>query len=124
MFTLGIATFSKADQEYIRAKGNSSTPSTPSTAKLDERIKPGATVKLDFPNLTPDRKDNPAALNMRVPDKYDPAKPVPMIVWLGAGDGGNSAGACAALVDQTQFSHDRPSLPQRSQQSGSGQHGR
>jgi len=103
IFTLDIATLSKADQEYIRSKGSSSAPDAPSFAKPDERIKPGATVKLDFPNLTPDRNDQPAALNMRVPDKYDPIKSVPLIVWLGGGDGGNSAGACAALVDQTKF---------------------
>ena len=54
VFTLAIATLSKADQEYIRSYN---TPSSPSIAKPDERIKPGATVKLDFPNLTPDRKD-------------------------------------------------------------------
>jgi len=102
-FTLGIATLSKADQEYIRSKGSPSTPNTPPLGKLDERIKPGATVKLDFPNLTPDRKGHPAALNMRIPDKYDPAKPVPIIVFLSGGDGSNSAGSCAALVDQTEF---------------------
>lgn len=103
VFTLGIASLSKADQEYIHSKGSSPTADTPSFGKPDERIKAGATVKLDFPDLSPDRKDQPAALNMRVPDKYDPSKPVPLIVWLGGADGGNSAGSCAALVDQTKF---------------------
>jgi len=103
IFTLGIASLSKADQDYINS--NSSPPSSdaPTFGKPDERIKPGAAVKLDFSDLAPDRKDQPAALNMRVPDDYDPNKPVPLIVWLGGGDGGNSATACAALVDQKKF---------------------
>ncbi len=103
VFTLGIATLSKADQEFIRSKNSPSPTDAPSFGKPDERIKPGAAVKLDFPDLSPDRKDQPAALNMRIPDKYDPTKPVPIIVWLGGGDGGNSAGSCASLVDQTEF---------------------
>ncbi len=103
VFTLGIATLSKTDQEFIHSKDSSPSPDTPTFGKPDERIKAGATVKLDFPDLSPDRKDQPAALNMRVPDKYDPNKPVPLIVWLGGGDGGNSAGSCSSLVDQKKF---------------------
>ncbi len=99
VFTLDIATLSKADQEFVRSQDKSSLP----VAEPDERIQPGATVKLDFPDLAPDRRDQPAALHLRVPDQYDPAKPTPLIVWLGGGDGGNSADPCAALVDSKQF---------------------
>jgi len=99
VFTLDIATLSKADQEFIRSQAKPGAPSE----KPDERIQPGATVKLDFPDLAPDRRDQPAALHLRVPDQYDPSKPTPLIVWLGGGDGGNSADPCAALVDQAQF---------------------
>ncbi len=97
VFTIDVKTLSKADQDYIIEQ------SRPKEIKLDERIKPGAAIKLDFPDLTPDRKDKPASLNMRIPDNYDPAKPVPLIIFLGGGDGGNSSGSCAALVDQKEF---------------------
>lgn len=99
VFTLDIATLSKADQEFVRNQDKRVAPN----AKPDERIQPGATVTLNFPDLAVDRKDQPAALQLRVPDQYDPAKPVPLIVWLGGGDGGNSASPCAVLVDQKQF---------------------
>ncbi len=97
VFTIEVKTLSKADQDYIREQDK------PAESELDERVKPGASIKLDFPDLTPDRKGKPAALNLRIPDNYDPAKPVPLIVYLGGGDGGNSAGVCAALVDQKDF---------------------
>lgn len=102
-FTLAINSLSKADQEYIRSYSKQPGSATSPTGKLDERVKAGASIKLDFPDLTPDRKDQAAAVNLRIPDKYDASKPVPLIVWLGGGDGGNSAGACASLVDQSEF---------------------
>lgn len=102
-FTLAINSLSKTDQEYIRTYSKQANPTTSSGGKLDDRVKAGASIHLDFPDLTPDRRDQPAALNLRIPDKYDPTKPVPLIVWLGGGDGGNSAGSCAPLVDQSEF---------------------
>ncbi len=97
VFTIEVNTLSKADRDYIIEL------SKPKKIKLDKRIKPGAAIKLDFPDLATDRKDSPAALNMRIPDNYDPAKPVPLIIYLGGGDGGNSSGSCASLVDQKEF---------------------
>lgn len=100
-FTIDVKTLSKADQDYILEQSKPAPPQP--AAKLDERVKPSAAIKLEFPDLTPDRKGKPAALNLRIPDNYDPAKPVPLIIFLGGGDGGNSSGSCAALVDQKDF---------------------
>lgn len=58
--------------------------------ELKEQVKPGATIKMDFPELTVDRHGNMAACNISLPEGYDPAKKFPLVVWLGGGEGGNT----------------------------------
>ncbi len=96
-YTVSIQVFSDADQAYIRKwQEERSKPA-------DDRVKPGAAIRLTFPNLPPDRRDQPAEVNLRIPDNYDASRPVPLIVWLGGGEGGNQFGPCTALVDRTEF---------------------
>jgi len=44
---------------------------------------------------TPDER---AAINVKVPAKYDVTKPVPLFIYLGGGNGGNSPGAASGLT--------------------------
>ncbi|MDB6004021.1 MAG: hypothetical protein JWR15_1008 [Prosthecobacter sp.] len=53
-------------------------------------VKPGATLTLDFPELTPDRKGQPAQCQVNIPPGYDPAKKLPLVIWLSGGDGNNT----------------------------------
>lgn len=91
-YTLGIALFCPADQAFLRswkpAAPGPAAPGTPAPAVADE-VKPGATIRLEFPDLAKDRGDQTAACHVRVPSGYDPAKPCGLVVWLGGGDGSN-----------------------------------
>lgn len=96
-FTLAIAKFSPADQEFIRewAK-NQSPPDKPAAA---DGPKPGETLKFDFPDLVKDFKGQPASFSVKIPGSYDPAKPVGLFVFLGGGTGGNTPGGAIGLTN-------------------------
>jgi len=57
--------------------------------ELKAQVAPGATLRFDFPELTVDRKGARAACHLKLPANYDAAKPYPLVVWLGGGEGGN-----------------------------------
>jgi hypothetical protein len=58
-------------------------------SELKSLVAPGATLKFDFPELTVDRKGALAACYLILPANYDATKKVPLVVWLGGGEGGN-----------------------------------
>ncbi len=58
--------------------------------ELKTSVAPGASLKFDFPELTADRKGAMAACNVTLPTNYDAAKEVPLVAWLGGGEGGNT----------------------------------
>jgi dienelactone hydrolase len=61
------------------------------TAASAVDVKPGAAFTLAFPDLPPDRRGQPAQCEVSIPKAYDPARKVPLVVWLGGADGGNTA---------------------------------
>lgn len=84
-----VALLSAADQEFVKAwKPGGASPKV--TAAPAEDVKPGATLTLQFPDLSPDRHDQPAQCQVSIPKGYDPAKKVPLVVWLNGGEGGNT----------------------------------
>lgn len=91
-FTLLIAKFSAEDQKIIResAKGPATPAATAPAATPDPEVKPGASITIDFPELDPDRNGKPAQCHVSIPTGYDVAKKLPLVVWLGGGDGGNT----------------------------------
>ena len=116
-FTVPATTFSPADQDYIKtwqapataaltpgtpAKPGAQTAATP-TGPADPRVKPGAVVALEFPSLPKDHNGNTATCNVRIPEDYDPTKPVPLLVWIGGGKGSNSPNGGFALVDKGHY---------------------
>jgi hypothetical protein len=113
-FTVPATTFSPADQEYIKtwqapAAGTPAKPGAPATpasapsGPADPRVKPGAVVALEFPSLPKDHNGNTATCNVRIPEDYDPTKPVPLLVWIGGGKGGNTPNGGFALVDKGHY---------------------
>lgn len=96
-FSIPVASLSDGDQAYLKAwkpenDGATDAPmkeAVPSAAE-DPDLKPGGTFKLDFPDLTVDRKDAPASCQVRLPASYAPGKPLSLVIWLAGGDGGNS----------------------------------
>ena len=64
---------------------------------------PGQTLELTFPDLPKDLNGNAAACHVRIPEIYDPQKPVPFLLWLDGGNGTNDPEAATALVDKTKF---------------------
>ena len=71
--------------------------------KPDERVAPGASFFLEFPNLPKDRHGEATKMQVRIPARYDAANKYPLIIWMGGGDGGNTIGSCPALVDSDEF---------------------
>ncbi len=106
-FTISLQTLSADDQDYVAMwqppAGKAAAKPGAAAAPVDERVKPGATVALEFPNLPTDQNGMPATCNVRIPENYDPAKPLPLLVWIGGGKGGNNPGGGLPLVDKTVF---------------------
>ncbi|MCB1062809.1 MAG: hypothetical protein KDN20_07805, partial [Verrucomicrobiae bacterium] len=85
--------FSKEDQTYILEWQKEKH------AKLSEGApKPGDTLTFEFPELPKDFRGKPAAFSVKIPASYDPSKPVPLMIFLGGGDGGNEPGAAVGLT--------------------------
>jgi predicted peptidase len=61
---------------------------------------PGETLVFEFPDLPKDKKDAVAALKVRLPSQYDPAKPMPLLLWFSGGEGGNDPNGGLPLVDE------------------------
>lgn len=64
---------------------------------------PGSPLSLLFPELAPMHDDLPAACGVSVPSSYDPARPVPLLVWFGGGKGSHDTGGARGLVDFDRF---------------------
>ena len=67
------------------------------------RVVPGNVLTLAFPELGEMQDKLPAACEVSIPKTYDPAKPVPLLVWLGGGKGSHSVGGARGLVDFDRF---------------------
>ena len=101
-FTLAITALSPADQEFAKAWQPATT--APAGAPVaDARAKAGAVVALEFPTLPKDQNGNPATCNVSIPNDYDPTKPVPLLVWIAGGKGGNMPGGGFPLVDKAHW---------------------
>jgi hypothetical protein len=104
-----FANVSEADRVYLRqwtppasavpatpAPKSSLLPGKPSTDPVGA---PGETVTIEFPELAKDRQEHVAAMKIRLPDKYDPTKPMPLLLWFTPGEGSNEPKGGMPLVD-------------------------
>jgi hypothetical protein len=60
---------------------------------------PGETIVFEFPELSKDRQGGVAACKIRLPDQYDPKKPMPLLLWIAPGEGSNDPQGGRSLVD-------------------------
>ena len=60
---------------------------------------PGETIVLEFPELAKDRQGEVAKCKVRLPDQYDAARPMPLLLWLAPGEGSNDPQNGVSLVD-------------------------
>ena len=92
-FDVLLANLSDADQLFVREWA---PPPKPGMEPLGA---PGETITIEFPELPKDRRGEPAACKVRLPTQYDPAKPMPLLLWIAGGDGSNNPGDGLNLVD-------------------------
>ncbi len=96
-----LAKLSAADREWVKewqktgAKMEKAQLS-PASGTPDERA--GKTLTFEFPDLIKDMRGEPAAINVKVPATYDASKPLPLFIYVGGGNGGNSPGGASGLT--------------------------
>ena len=69
----------------------------------EPRVVPGELMTLEFPDLPKMHGDLTAACEVSIPKNYDPAKPVPLLVWFTGGKGSNRVAGANGLVDFDRF---------------------
>ncbi len=92
-FDLPLNILSETDREYVEQWETERREKLAAGAP-----KPGETLTFDFPDLPKDFKGAPAAFKVKIPADYDPAKPVPLLIFLGGGTGGNEPGPALGLT--------------------------
>lgn len=92
-FDLRLEVLSEADRKFIEQWETERREKLAAGAP-----KPGETLTFEFPGLPKDFKGAPAAFKVKIPAEYDPAKPVPLLIFLGGGTGGNDPGPALGLT--------------------------
>lgn len=72
-------------------------------ALADPRIKPGETLSLSFPHLGASKQANPARFTVQIPENYEPDKKVPVVLFLGGGQGTDDCTRASFLVDSADY---------------------
>ncbi|MGE9293244.1 MAG: hypothetical protein ACQKBW_06495 [Puniceicoccales bacterium] len=83
------------------AAGQDSPP--PQTAAQEQRLAPGETLTLAFPQLPPMKDGQLTTCEVRLPDTYAPDRDFPLLVWFGGGHGSATVGGAVKLVDPATF---------------------
>ena len=85
------------------APRSASAPDMAATSGNESVLAPGAILTLRFPELGPMQDNLPAACEISVPSNYDPARPVPLLVWFGGGSGSHRVDGARGVVDFERF---------------------
>lgn len=80
-----------------KAQSGSKTP------EPDPRLQPGKKFELVFSDLGESRSANPARIQIRIPENYRPDNPVPLVLYLGGGEGTDNCDAANAFVDNREW---------------------
>ena len=91
--SLALSEISESDRAFILNWAKGATALLP-----EEAPAPGSTLKFEFPDLPKDFRGNPAAFSVKIPSGYSPDEPVPLMIFLGGGAGGNNPGGALALT--------------------------
>lgn len=73
------------------------------SAAAEPRVVPGEVMTLEFPELEKMHGDLAAACEVSIPKSYDPAMPVPLLVWFTGGKGSHRVAGANGLVDFDRF---------------------
>lgn len=65
----------------------------------DPRVVPGKKISLMFPELGASRSSDPAKIQIRIPENYQPGKPSPLALYFGGGDGTDNCDSLNGFVD-------------------------
>lgn len=82
---------------------SAATTATSEAAPATPALTPGISFSMLFPELGPMHDGLPAACGVSVPASFDPARPVPLLVWFGGGKGSHDTGGARGLVDADRF---------------------
>jgi len=72
-------------------------------SEADPRLKPGNKFNLLFPELGASRSSDPAKIQIRIPENYQPDKPAPLALYFGGGEGTDNCDALKTLVDSSEW---------------------
>lgn len=83
--------------------GPEAAPSAAPRFCSDVALSPGCSFSVLFPELGKMHDQLPAACGVSIPKTYDPARPVPLLVWFGGGKGSHDTGGARDIVDFDRF---------------------
>lgn len=86
-------------QESSSAAALATLPVSATPKNDSPRPEPGKVLTLAFPELGPMHGGLPTACEISIPKTYDPAKPVPLLVWFGGGGGSHLTRGANGVVD-------------------------
>lgn len=101
-FTLDPEIFTEPDQKYIQDWWLKSQ-GMPAIADLDERVKPGETIRVEMPGLEKTLKGDSPGFTIRIPDNYEYPTPVPIMVFINGGKASERLTKPQNLVDDKEF---------------------
>lgn len=83
---------------------------------VDQRVKPGATFYVDFPQLAETWKKEPARMGVYIPKDYTLDRSFSLLVWFGGGSGTDNPRKAVAIAGENGFVC--LAVPYRSQDDG------
>lgn len=97
---LGKSAFSLPDQSYLESWR---LKKAGMQVALDERVKPGASFMLEFPDLPETADGKPAACEVHIPSNFNYPEPVPTLFWMSGGKGSRNVSSANGVVDFERF---------------------
>lgn len=85
------------------SSGDTPAPPSPGSPTLPVAPAAGTVLTLSFPELGPMHHGLLSACEVSVPKAFDPARPVPLLVWFGGGNGSHRVEGAHDVVDFDRF---------------------
>ncbi|MBK1789726.1 hypothetical protein [Persicirhabdus sediminis] len=101
-YTFAMDTFIEEDQEYIK-NWVFKSQGIPQPSDLDPRVKPGASFRVEMPELAKTYTGKTAGFSISIPDNFKYPDPVPVLVFLNGGSGNDSLGAAKSIADPSRY---------------------
>ena len=101
-YTFDPAIFIEEDQDFIQSWRFLSRGLLPPD-ELDERIKPGATFRVEMPELANTYSEQPAGFTISIPQSFNYPDPAPLLVFLNGGSGNESLKSAKSSSDPEKY---------------------